>query len=382
MRYYLTYILRNRKQTKMTNMITKDDHPSFSELKTSTRTVMVYFNIELDLDRLFKKLYITKVPIPLTKKKKNVDKKKLVGPYGSIMSVQRMSAVRGIYLRNKKHWCQHCQLTVKVGDREKKILTVEEHLALRPGTDIYDINLWCTECEHYYEHKQVKNIPNFLNQVGIEMSIGNINLNIMIFKDNMKIVNCKSEEHSLEAVMILWEDYIRRMKGVWKMREAFINENPRFLNWLVMRNVDFRLGFSIDREKLNLLMNREKYENIVYMSQYEPTGKTDVNIKLYSQAPNGYVYPCLEYLPKNNKPGRGKCKLINLSTNPYRKKPEKKKFTTFIVFGSSEIILSGRYKENMKKAYSFFIKEATKHKNKIKEDLQTPEERITDNILT
>jgi hypothetical protein len=106
------------------------------------------------------------------------------------------------------------------------------------------------------------------------------------------------------------------------------------------------------------------------MSQCETTGHANVNIKMYTKKPEGYMYNCLVYPLEGSTPPH----FIRLPHNPYKpaKKPTKKKYTTFIVFSSSEIILTGRYKIDMRKSYYFFIQQVFQHRREIEEKISAP----------
>jgi hypothetical protein len=187
-----------------------------------------------------------------------------------------------------------------------------------------------------------------------------------MFKDNFKIAGCKGEKDAEEAIMIIW-DYILKIEGGYVIRKNhFGTMDPCFLFRLVMKNVDFKLGFFIDREELNKLMNRKEYSHIVFMSQCETTGHTNVNIKMYCQKPDDYTYDCL-VIPFDSKPY-----FIELTENPYKLEKRKKDRITFIVFSSSEIILSGRYDSEMEKTYNFFIETVFKYRNLIEEKIKKP----------
>ena len=189
----------------------------------------------------------------------------------------------------------------------------------------------------------------------------------MLFKNNFKIAGCKEDSDAHEATMILWEEYIRPVKDAWNIYYAR-DIYPKFVFCLVMRNVDFRLGFFIDRKELNRLMNERKYEEIVFMSQHESTAHTNVNIKMYAKKPDGYLHQCLAWATPEGPPHWEEMK-----HNPYKPKKKKKpKHTTAIVFSSSEIILSGRYEENMKDAYEFFVRTAVENRDRIEEKLIRP----------
>ena len=67
----------------------------------------------------------------------------------------------------------------------------------------------------------------------------------------------------------------------------------------------------------------------------------------------------------------------SIPDNPYKttgKKP-KDKYITFIVFSSSEIILSGRYFETMMAMYNFFIDTVFRHRHLIEEKVVKPDEQ-------
>lgn len=331
---------------------------------------MVYSNMLFNLSKIFKEVNITHVNTPLTKKKKNVDKKRLVAPYGTIISIQKGNQYRGIDSRKTaKHWCAaNCREVTQKGNKTVKVNTIVESPSLIEGTDIYEIKYFCTQCKTYYTLKQLKKITNFLNQVTIVLSIGSVLLNIMMFKDNFKIAGCKNDKDAKEATLILWQDFVNRIENGWEIRPQFSGEHPTFIFRLVMRNVDFKLGFFIDRKALNKLMNSKKYTGRIFMSQCETTGHTNVNIKMYTQEPEGYKYECL-VAPLDEEPY-----LSELENNPYKaKKTNKKEYTTFIVFSSSEIILSGRYEERMKDDYEFFVSEVFENRKLIEEKIKEPD---------
>ena len=355
--------------------MTKYGVPEYKDLKTSTRTVMVYCNISFDLTKIFESINITDIEAPLTKKKKNVDKKRLIAPYGAVISLQKENLIRGIDLRKaKKHWCPACQVVVIKAEREVKVNTVEERLAIIPGTDIKEIQYFCTKCETYFTLKQLKKIINFLNQITIVLSIDKIILNIMLFKNNFKIAGCKNDDDAVEASMILWQNYILPSKR-WSIISD--EKHPKFVFCLVMRNVDFRLGFFIDRKELNRLMNDKKYSNKIFMSQHESTAHTNVNIKMFAKKPRGYMHDCL-VMPQNKE-----SYFVKLRHNPYKPKKKKKaKYTTAIVFSSSEIILSGRYDETMKKSYEFFVKTTVSNRKLIEEKLKSPDQDLIAHLNT
>lgn len=298
--------------------------------------------------------------------------------------------------KEKKYWCPRCQLEETCDDDNEsstvQILTVHEVLrtvskqereekGLPPKTQ--RIHFVCTECEREFEIKQLRKIVPFLNQTTIVISIGHVIINIMMFKDTFKLAGSKKFDDAVEAIMILWEDYIRPIPipGVWKYRTDI--KNPKtgekepckeihFLFDLVMRNVDFELGFPIDKRKLNRLMNRDEYKKRVYISKCETTSDTHVNVKMFTEKPDDFKYDVLVYDKPESEPY-----FAQMAEKKYaRKKAVKEKFITFIVFSSAQIILTGRYDKTMKEQYEFFVETTNKHRHEIEEVINKPKMSI------
>lgn len=357
--------------------------PPFEKLTTSTKTVMVYANIEFNLQQLFHAIALTDVEVPRTKKQKNVDKKKIAAPYGAIIGLQSRTMIRGVDIRKKnKQWCTVCRPVTQVSFenvKPKKILTLTEFLVDVEGTDIRRIKYHCSKCQRDYEQHELKKIGHFLNQLTIVLSLGNQPIiNIMMFKDNLKIAGCKNDDDAKEAVMILWENYISKVPESFKHKELSIPKDVRFTFETVMRNVDFKLGFMINRAALNDLMNEERYADRVKLSQYEATSNTNVNVKMHSIKPKNFLYDCLVF------PQKGKPRLIDVESIDHKKVKKPKRggeSITFIVFSSSEIILSGRYDENMKDMYEFFVNTVFTRKKDVAEQLIQPNRSLLESIL-
>jgi hypothetical protein len=289
--------------------------------------------------------------------------------------------------KKKTYWCPICQLHKENGDEiqtivEEDCLVNEENLGkyvneieletYPPGTK--KILFHCTSCDRYLEFKQLFKIVPFLNQVTIVVSIGDMMVNVMMFGNICKVAGNKSFANAAETIMILWEEYIRHDKILWSINS--IKQDAHFLFDTVMVNVDFAMGFPIDKCKLNSFMQRKELKDSVYISQYEPTSSTHVNIKMYSPEPDNFSYQVLVYEEgiKEMVPYFAVC-----NQKLYSKlKPKTDKYTTFIVFSSSKIILTGRYPSNMKINYESFIKTAHENKSEILETIQRPKISIID----
>jgi ribosomal protein S27AE len=272
--------------------------------KCSTCTIMVYTNFEFYFKRIFTDLYVTTIfPIPLTKKQKNVDKRKLKVPRGSIIGLRHGNSVRGIFLgKKKKKICSKCCSKVTMSFDFKKTKSVNIF------DDVQILNYICPQCSTVYTGK----LEYFLNQVTILLSLGGPRIvNVMLFKDSIKIAGCKSEKDAKTVITILWEKYLlpmasssSKIKRDYYFKRVASQPNPyftikqennddnektmKFVFETVMKNMDFHLGFSVNREKLNILMNSKKYNKKVYMSNFDPTGQTNVNIKMFMNKPDNF----------------------------------------------------------------------------------------------
>ncbi len=361
----------------------------FKDLPTSTMTTMVYTNISLNRKHIFQTFPVEPIHVPLTKKK-NIDKKRLVAPYGTIIFIQSGVYFRGVKIKKKKYWCLKCQLYT---DKNKKIKTIEEEewdllpeeTPLYPG-DTKKLYFRCKRCNYYFDITTLRKIPTFLNQITIVLCIGDIFINIMAFGTSLKISGAKCFAHVAEALMVLWEEYLYLIPDSW----APYVENMTDVHFLLspeMKNLHSSLNFSIDKCKLNSIMNEEIYKDIVDMSQCEPTSATHVNIKMNDIKPTDFMYDVLVY-PNSLINGislENSClKDVNLSiTNPHFiyhanklyapiKQKQKISATTFIVFSSSQIILTGKYMKNMKEMYEFFINIINTRKEELRECITTP----------
>ncbi len=356
----------------------------FNELKTSTSTVMIYANVEFNIQNLFRKLPIYDTEIILTKKQKNIDKKKLDAPYGAIVSLQTSTYIRGLDLHKKKrHWCTVCQQTKATNGKEIKIKTIDEYVIPAPELgepfDIKKIMYYCSHCCCSYDPAELTKINYFLNQLTIVISIGHQPLlNIMLFRDNLKVAGCKDKKDAVEALMILWQDCIVHRTESWKFRPSY--SVPRFQFEPVMRNVDFELGFPINRTKVNILMNNPRYSDKVFMSHYESTGQTNVNIKMYSVKPDGFEYDWLT-IPLDSSRRPYFKKTAELTYKNPKKKNKGSKYLTFILFSSSKTILSGRYDKNMEEMYNFMIKLLHDRREEIEEVVIAPNKRRLARLL-
>lgn len=352
-------------------------------------TVMVYTDMNFNFETLFKKMKITEIEVPYTKKQKNVDKKRLWAPDGSIIALQFDSKIRGVDTRKKKKiWCTVCRPVEIVGDREVKINTVSEVTEHRKNSgypkETLFLKYFCSRCNKLYEVKEIKKINYFLNQITMILSLGHILLNIMMFKDNLKIAGCKSLDDAKEAVLCLWQEFISVTPNSFSFMPTY--DHPSFTFDIVMRNVDFPIGFPIERKILNEIMNDPKYSEHIFMSQYENTGITNVNIKMYSLPKDippfdRMVIPKLKG-SKSKRYGDPYLDTTTIQRYGGAKDKNKKAYITFIVFSSSETILSGKYEECMRDSYNFFMEIIAKNRVELSEKIKKIDPQQVKNLMS
>jgi len=166
-------------------------------------------------------------------------------------------------------------------------------------------------------------------------------------KGKFQITGCKTNEQA-EICVLVFFNFIKAYKDMYKYTE---------LNYLkiyfepVMYNIDFNVGFQIDRELLDIYINTRT----PYKSLLETTiGYTGVNIKM----------PVTD---KNLKKIRIDCKeykkdeiiISDVSfeylCDKFKTSKKKDNFNTFLVFQSGSVIMSGKTMCCMNDAYYDFF---------------------------
>lgn len=164
-------------------------------------------------------------------------------------------------------------------------------------------------------------------------------------KGKFQITGCKSEEHAEKCILYFWK-YIMDFKNLYTLDGDYLKVHYE----PVMYNIDFSIGFKINRENLDLYIN----SNTIYTSLFETTfGYTGVNIKMpVKNDYNSLLINIKEYCPQ-----------IKSSTIPYgdfilKNKIKKKdlKYNTFLVFQSGKVIMSGKDAVFMENSYIEFLK--------------------------
>jgi TATA-box binding protein (TBP) (component of TFIID and TFIIIB) len=292
----------------------------FDDIPISTRTFTAMTNLTIDLDKLFNFLPITDYII-LPKKRGRKKKEPINDPnknikYGSIVTLKFKNNLRGVDFKKKstskkpkKKWFRNSFTVIIVLDKR------------------------------------------------INFKICN--------NGTFQMTGCKSSKHAQECVQYIW-NYIKNEKdNIYTFSRGDTLES---LFIPAMRNIDFDLGFKIDRIKLARYM----MEKTDFHSFLEPE-YTGVNIK--KLVPSGKILSVYitKMVFKDEKWVVSKVLyqeyLDLLSDKDKKDKINKERYNTFLVFHSGKAIFSGCTSELMEETYNDFI-------NIIKDAYEYIEERL------
>lgn len=320
----------------------------FDDVPVSTQTIIAVSNLKFNLNLLYQYLPIT--PFIIIKKKRGRKKKvEETNPNqnistGSIISVQYKTNIRGSILKESKK----------------------------------------------------DNKTYFLNSITIVMILENNKLiNSKISQNGkLQITGCKNMEQCYDMIKFLFK-HIREIEiqtgeklFQLKLGSKSCNRNPQFIFNIVMKNIDFKVDFNINRELLNNFIN----DNTKYCSLFESSVNTGVNIKIKSNTPYEENLNSIELLSdltikKEILPFSYYVSLLDEKEKKEKKEKKKEtnkeKYHTFLVFHSGSIIQSGSGPD-MPEIYNTFMNILLTHKNKFMEVLnkQNNETDITEKMDT
>lgn len=294
----------------------KLEYPKFDDIPVSTKTFIVMTNLTIDIKKLFDFLPITDYTVVEKKrgrKKKNpvADPNKNI-PDGSIITLDLANDIRGVLLKKKK----------------KK------------------------------EGKSTKDY--FRNSVTVVMIMGGKKINFKISRNGkFQMTGCKFNEHAENCVKKIWE-YIKdtEMGQIYTLPKVGRTTYHPFRATFIpaMRNIDFSLGFLLDREKVDEYFNTQtEYYSLLETS----IGYTGVNIKIPVQIPitelkiKQIVYKRDKWLKPRMVPYQ--YYLDTLKLKEQQKKLDKERFNTFLVFHSGKVIMSSMCADFARDIYYEFL---------------------------
>jgi TATA-box binding protein (TBP) (component of TFIID and TFIIIB) len=307
--------------------------PNFDDIKVSTKTFTATTNLNINITELYKKLPITDYVVVLKKrgrKKKceQIDHNKSVEP-GSIVTVKYENEIRGVELKPKKP---------KAGKKRK----------------------W------------------FRNSITVVMILDKP-INFKVCRNGtFQMTGCKTHEHADNCVKFLWQ-YIKDFKDIY----SFTRGNSLEAIFIPsMRNIDFSLGFIVDREKLNKYMCTQNDYHCLLETSF---GYTGVNIKV----------------PLTKDITTMKVKKIFIKEEEWQEvwttykeyldillpkerqtKLQSERHNTFLVFHSGKVIMSGLTADFMREIYYYFLSIIRTSFDKIEERLLPFEDSDKENKLS
>jgi len=281
--------------------------PDFDDIKVSTKTYTATTNLNIEIKDLFNKLPITPytvIPKKRGRKKKNdsIDSNSEIES-GSIITIKFEGQLRGVELKPKK---------IKQTNKQK----------------------W------------------FRNSITIVIILDKP-INFKICKNGtFQMTGCKTHEHAELCIKYIWK-YIIDDTSLYSFKSG---NSLECLFIPSMRNIDFSLGFNVDREKLNKYMGAQQKFHCLLETSF---GYTGVNIKipinhditkmrvkkLIHKDTNEWIEKWTtyqEYLDNLTEKER----LIKINTPRYN---------TFLVFHSGKCISSCLTAEFMKDTYYYFL---------------------------
>jgi len=277
-------------------------YPEFDKIEVSTKTIIAVTNWNLEIKKLFNILPITDYVI-VPKRRGRKRKEEVPDPNagikeGSIVTIKYQNDIRGVDLKGKKN--------------------------------------------------DNKSGGYFRNSVTIVMYVDGKMINFKISKNGkFQITGCKYDYQAERCIMFLWE-YVKNT-GLCKCEK-----DPEVIFITVMTNIDFNLGFTVNREVLDEYINTMTEYNSLLETSF---GYTGVNIKIPMLPP--YDIPLTKITYKDDKWNHSellyKEYIETLEEKDKRKEQSKTRYNTILAFQSGNIILSSMHVKTMKKTYEDFI---------------------------
>tara|TARA_Y100000591_G_C21841091_1_gene705679 strand:- start:1469 stop:2350 length:882 start_codon:yes stop_codon:yes gene_type:complete len=289
----------------------------FKEIPISTRTIIVSTNTVINIEDMYKNLPITEYTV--------IEKK------------------RG---RKKKNFVQHIQNNVSDGS----IISVKYQ------GDIRGVEL----------KKRKKSSKYFRNAVTIIISVNNKLINLKISANGkFQVTGCKNFENCRKAIQYLFDIII-------KDKDTYLKEYSNKINIVfnnVMTNKDFSVGFTVNRENLDHIINNNTEYNSLLETSF---GYTGVNLKMKLDPKIERDFNCLELDIE-----KGEYRDYTISYSEYIQmlndkeliKENKHRHVTFLIFQSGNVIMSGMNEVFMEKYYNIFCDIIKNNRNQLVDNL-------------
>lgn len=292
--------------------------PNFDDIKVSTRTFIAMTNLALELDQLFLKLPVTTID-NLTVVDKRKPRKKTEDqsepfyskvPVGSIISLELESEVRGLKFVKK---------------RKKRT-------------------------------RSFKRNDHWRNSVTAIMVLNDKTINIKICKNGkFQMTGCILDSHPIDCIKYMWTHIL----SVPNLHTFSYGSCLETIFIPAMRNIDFNMGFHVDREKLAHYMSTQTEFHSLLETSFGYTG-CNIKVPISDDVVKMSLTKLIFNIPNSLEPT-----IMTMSYSSYldmlpnkdrSKKLSKDRYNTFLVFHSGKVIMSGLTADLMRNTYADFVK--------------------------
>lgn len=211
---------------------------------------------------------------------------------------------------------------------------------------------------------------NFLNCVSFTVQIDpKKNINVKLFNNGVfQLTGCKCYEHARKALVIVWKAMRKLDVFAYKRDSGFSASYMEAYVVSAMRNVDFRLGFEINREALATHISTNTEYKIVPIIQ----GFMGVQLSIPIESVADMIvhkisFPEEEFLEEKVRYN------AFWEIKPTEKiKAQKEKAITIAVFQTGKVLISGIDEMYQEPVFQWFIKEIKSIQNSImiKKDIE------------
>lgn len=291
----------------------------FKEIPISTRTIIVSTDTMINIESMYNNLPIT--PYTVIEKKRGRKKKNYIQQIqntvddGSIISVKYQGNVRGVELKKKK-----------------------------------------------------KSSKYFRNAVTIIISAGGKLINLKISANGkFQVTGCKDYDICEQAIKYMF-DII--MQDIDKYLQKY-NDNINILFNNVMTNKDFSVGFLVNRENLDKIINTDTQHSSLLETSF---GYTGVNLKMKLHKNIDRKFNCIRLNTVTKEYTKYKInynEYLKRLTDKEMVKETKDRHITFLVFQSGNVIMSGMNEEFMEDYYNIFFDIINKNMDKVVDKIKT-----------
>lgn len=380
--------IRKKRKVEEELIDTPFEFPEFEVLPATTITSVVYSNLKVDGNSLFKELVLSERADPRVILHTKQERKEFCEdfPPGKIISIQYKNQIRGCIIRKPKlYWCNVCQLWAPKGDPpiDEHVNTVTERYEYNTKTGITKIRCYCSNCKKVYDPKDLKVLSYFRNQVMVYMTTDRNLVNLMIFASQVKITNikmagCSNIQESRQIIANFWKNKIYPT-GSWSLFSPE-SKAPKFVFEEGMININFKFGSFVDPEKFYELWFKHKKLDGVDIVTYGSVAQKSINIKfdrVFAGAKTLLTFPT---------PGAKKCMISEITEWPedivhIRKKKKKDTQPTIVVFMTTSTLVTGKASQELKHWYDFFRDVVLKNEEDVKEVIQELDIDALDSLL-